>query len=823
MEPSSRAFNVELLLSESEWIRSLARSLVGDRDAAEDVVQETLLAALRRRPAVRESLRPWLARVLRNQAALRLRRTRRAARDRAEQAASECPSTAELVERAETHKRLVAAVIELNEPYRTVVLLRYYHGLAPAEIAARRGLPGATVRTQLRRGLERLRCRLDDENQGDRRAWMAALSPLAGLPSASTAAPLLAALAVALVVAGGLAAAFLGGSGEDSGSTGRVALAAAASDVETPAGVSLASGERASAPAPVRVALPSLPPSGRAPLAGRVLDAGTGEPLPYFQIELRGEGDQRATATTGAEGRFETGEPLSAGAYEVLLIDHPMLRQRAAENEPGPRTQAVFGPGSEPDLEAPVGPTYLLQIELPPGLELGDLTAHLRVPQDFRTSGWDLHLAPLRGPEGDRHHPWVRFAELEARFFREQGPFEIEVTSSDGLWAGSAPVSVLAGVERGVSIELSARGVVSGTVRDGAGPAAAAVVLRRLDEPADERRAPAGEDGAYRFAWVEPGRYSLVFESPRHVPLERELWVEGGERQAQDALLERRAGGGSVEGILTSRSGTYRGTVILALAPLTDQESVTFATARWNEEDGVLRGRFRFKDVAAGQYGLRVFSCSDQLEWNPPAALVPAPGRVEFECLDDVERVDLGVHAVDAASRVELSEVSILYQTGQRSIRLERTSEELFALAGEGFVWRHVPGPFPIRGFPVHGTLRWMVASPGYRPAYGDESAFVVQDGGRRADVALQAGWGLQLLFADVQNGAPLPGVRVLADGEPIATSGEDGICRLAGPARPLCLDFELDGHTLAGSDLDPADPPACARRFLYEVRLDGR
>ena len=45
----------------------------------------------------------------------------------------------------------------MAEPYREVVLLRFFGELCLAEIAAQTGRPIPTVKTQLRRGLVRLR------------------------------------------------------------------------------------------------------------------------------------------------------------------------------------------------------------------------------------------------------------------------------------------------------------------------------------------------------------------------------------------------------------------------------------------------------------------------------------------------------------------------------------------------------------------------------------------------------------------------------------------------------------------------------------------
>jgi hypothetical protein len=69
---------------------------------------------------------------------------------------------------------VVDATLALAEPYRSVVLLRYWQGLAPAQIGAQLGRSAATVRSQLSRGHALLRARLDDPGAaGDRWALLA--------------------------------------------------------------------------------------------------------------------------------------------------------------------------------------------------------------------------------------------------------------------------------------------------------------------------------------------------------------------------------------------------------------------------------------------------------------------------------------------------------------------------------------------------------------------------------------------------------------------------------------------------------------------------
>ena len=86
---------VESLLRHTAWLRALARSLVGAA-AADDLVQETFIAALRSPPAAERPARPWLARVMCNLTRMRYRTdSRRARREAQVGAPAAVPSTPE--------------------------------------------------------------------------------------------------------------------------------------------------------------------------------------------------------------------------------------------------------------------------------------------------------------------------------------------------------------------------------------------------------------------------------------------------------------------------------------------------------------------------------------------------------------------------------------------------------------------------------------------------------------------------------------------------------------------------------------------------------
>jgi RNA polymerase sigma-70 factor (ECF subfamily) len=188
MENPAPPISAGELLEHQAWVRLLARSLLRDEHAAEDAAQDAFRSALERPPAQRTNLRGWLGAVVRN-AALQIKRSEaaRTARERRAARGESLPSTAELVEQAELLRELAGHVVELAEPYRSVLMLRYFSGLAPREIARKRGVPLNTVRSQLARALARLRERMDERHGGDRSAWAGMLLPMAAQGPASLA------------------------------------------------------------------------------------------------------------------------------------------------------------------------------------------------------------------------------------------------------------------------------------------------------------------------------------------------------------------------------------------------------------------------------------------------------------------------------------------------------------------------------------------------------------------------------------------------------------------------------------------------------------
>ncbi len=164
------------LLERTAWLKELARALVTDEARADDLVQQTLLQSIEK-PGTQGTLAPsWFAKVLRNFAYKTHREERN--RKRREQAVARrerlSVTPAEITERAELHREIVDLVLQLDEPYRSTVLFRYFQGLNLREIAEQERTPITTVRSRLRNALEQLRVRLDGKCGGERQAWQAA-------------------------------------------------------------------------------------------------------------------------------------------------------------------------------------------------------------------------------------------------------------------------------------------------------------------------------------------------------------------------------------------------------------------------------------------------------------------------------------------------------------------------------------------------------------------------------------------------------------------------------------------------------------------------
>jgi RNA polymerase sigma-70 factor (ECF subfamily) len=144
----------------------LCLRILGSSADAEDAAQESFVSAYRSLGTYRGDgpLQAWLVRIATRTAYRRLAQRRPMedlTRASNQVAAEPDPLRASLAN--ERRAAVRASVASLGDPYREVVTLRYFGELSLEEVAAATGRNLNTVKTQLRRGLQRLAAGLAED------------------------------------------------------------------------------------------------------------------------------------------------------------------------------------------------------------------------------------------------------------------------------------------------------------------------------------------------------------------------------------------------------------------------------------------------------------------------------------------------------------------------------------------------------------------------------------------------------------------------------------------------------------------------------------
>jgi RNA polymerase sigma-70 factor (ECF subfamily) len=140
-------------------LRFALKLSLGDRQRAEDIVQETLLRAWRH-PEVAEGreemIRPWLFTVTRN-VSVDMWRARSRNEEIIEDEPADRPDPAERIEQAVTALDVRAALARLAPKHQQVIVEMYYYGQHVDEIARSLGVPAGTVKSRAHYALRQLR------------------------------------------------------------------------------------------------------------------------------------------------------------------------------------------------------------------------------------------------------------------------------------------------------------------------------------------------------------------------------------------------------------------------------------------------------------------------------------------------------------------------------------------------------------------------------------------------------------------------------------------------------------------------------------------
>ncbi len=578
MAPDPDAISADDILQHAEWVRRLALALVRDPDAADELAQETWEAALARPPRDAGPLRPWLAGVARNLARMRARSSsRRARREEASARPEPVPSPEELVARVEMHQQVARRVLELAEPFRSTLLLRYYEGCSAAEIARRQEVPAGTVRWRLKRGLDELRQQLDDAHQGDRKRWALMLAPLAGAetrplppaPAPAAGSTLLGLIAMKTTYKIGLAA--------------LIALLAVVGyryvNRDENSATNTTTDAPAPPPAPHRVAAVPAPrvggdrvtreddPDGTLRLEGQVIDA---DEKPVGGATVAIDTNPPRTATSEADGSF---------AFDGLIGRDYKLEARAGDGYAGP-TYLRLAADTEPVILR-VGPGASVTVEVrdtDSNEPIAGAAIELRSTLSWTATTGDDGVAQLRGVGGSGFDMALRVA---AR--------------------GYAPVlrrvSVDPGGDRRELVTLRHGASVSGraVTADGKPITGGRVLAVPTSEPfplSDPRRdgVVTGKKGEWLVAAVAPGSYRFVLSHPDYEPATTAPIVVDGVT-SRSGIEIRALAGGEVRGTVTSASGAP---VAAADVRVVASGTVIWRTARqaFTDSDGnyVIRG-----------------------------------------------------------------------------------------------------------------------------------------------------------------------------------------------------------------------------------------
>jgi len=851
------------LAEHAAFLRSIARRLIGDPSSADDLVQEAMVRALGRPPVAMRSMRGWLATIVRN--VFRDQRAADRARQRREQDVARQRGDAHFDADPFGIELLSAALRALPADYRRVIELRHYAQRPVGEIARELGVPEATVKTRLHRGLGLLRADLE-QRAGGRRGLRRALGPLVlSVP-----------FPVATTAAGG--SAFLWGFLMKKWLFGAAALLLAAyvgvvappwqGDDAAPASAAIsvdATGAHLVAPTAVGAAAPTTtvdPPAapvdrepvgtGAAPVQGRVVHAETRQGVPFLAVSVR-DARGREDLVTDRDGAFRTARAFDAaaevhcdglrvqaradddrkpfdgnhaglpeGAVVLRPVDGspPLFRlpttERTAAVDAAERWRRVadLGGATAALVDVDLGPTYFVTLVPPAGLATSDLATALGRVDDEDVAwlrDWSRTQAPLHDDPTAPGRFWCRPGATQ-RVSAANGA--LFVFSKDGLWRGRASVHEIVGVqEEPVAIALTSAGVVTGVVRDPTGAPIRdqwVTFVRTTEARIEQTSSRTDADGRYRITHVVPGPGRLDMTGEAIVPWRKTLDVAPGLVTECDIVVMPRPVGGAIAGTITTDSGEAFPMSSVILTSRDDASIWRTAGIEWRDVDGRQQATWSFENVP----GIR---CEVTLETFEPCGVV----QRRFEVVAPAERV--AFHVLDRLPRQRVTFVPS--DPGRRA-----SGGFAVHLVGDAGWQMHCErddlGPLEFE-LPVGAGFAWRAIGAGIRAGAGHA---VVPAAPFEVAVPIAPGFSAVITCMDIANFFAARDVELFADGASIGRSDADGVVRVDLPKRPntMALDptvWRIFHDAAHRSDVDAATGAfrirdASGRLHLYVQRV---
>jgi hypothetical protein len=359
-------------------------------------------------------------------------------------------------------------------------------------------------------------------------------------------------------------------------------------------------------------------------------------------------------------------------------------------------------------------------------------------------------------------------------------PFDVLMRSRDGLWAARETIFTKQN-DGPVTMQLEARGVLSGFVHATEGTPAAQCLITARSSDGKLFTQLTGGDGSFRFSWLPEAKYTLSTPPSVHGACQQEtLCIAGRDIRLQLQPQPTAGEAAEVIGKVHSQSGEYRNEMRVKLWPLDAHAAPQDTAVVWNEtSNGVISGQFNVPATLGEQYVMSLEK-NDILPASFTRSPIQAPSAgVEIFFDDTRPHTTLSIKpaSLDSTGIVSEFEVALSW--------------------GHGVTWRKSADlNCSIEGVPCNTPVAWMVRAPNRTPAYG-ETVFTETESLIKPDLILGWGEGLKVIHPD---GTPASELHVFLDAVSAGMTDSNGTLTLSGMERPETFSLRTENHRVFGA-----------------------